>query len=97
MPQFWLTMICGTGMVMFPVYAAKSYYILIVDPDSYTEHYEGALKQFMPKNKIDAVELTEDYVKEWFESYQEMMKSRQWSDATIPASQVETISQKIRV
>ena len=57
-------------MVLAPIYAAKCYYVLIADPDSYREIRDGKLKMYMPKNKIDPVEdLTEDQVKEWFEKY----------------------------
>ena len=57
-------------MVLAPIYAAKCYYVLIADPDSYHEIRDGKLKMYMPKNKIDPVEdLTEDQVKEWFEKY----------------------------
>lgn len=91
-PQFWLATVCGVGLALAPAYAAKCYYMLIVDPDSFIEHREGGLRLYMPKTKIDQPDLTEDEIKEWYEAYQEMQKSRQWSDATLPASEIEMIS-----
>jgi hypothetical protein len=43
--------------------------MLVWDPDSYKETRVGALKQFMPHNKIIPPKLSDEEVKEWFELY----------------------------
>ena len=43
-PQFALALIAGLGLLVAPVYAARCYYMVIYEPDSYTEHREGKLR-----------------------------------------------------
>jgi hypothetical protein len=43
-PQFWLALIGGFGLLVAPAYAARCYYMIIYEPDSYTEHREGKLR-----------------------------------------------------
>lgn len=46
---------------------------------------------------MDAPDMSEDQVKEWLEAYQEMMKSRKWSDATLSKSELDTIESKVNL
>lgn len=96
-PQFWLALGAGCGLVFVPIYFARNYYMLIYDPDSYLDHREGRLKQYMPKTKITTPDLELETIEEWFESYKEMQESKQWSDATLTQSEIDLIKQKVRV
>lgn len=59
-PQFWLAVIGGAGLLIAPAYFARCYYMVIYEPDSYTEHREGKLRSYVPKKFMDAPDMSED-------------------------------------
>jgi len=59
-PQFWLALVGGAGLLIAPAYFFRCYYMLIYEPDSYTEHREGKLRDYFPKKYMDAPDMSED-------------------------------------
>jgi hypothetical protein len=91
LPNFWLALVAGAGLLAVPVYFVKCMFIITIEPECYYETRTEPLRLRLLNTEPKVPEWSQAVIDEFWEAYQEVLKSRKWSNSTKTESELEVI------